>query len=206
MSRLPHSAMRAPDGFFQNLGSRRTLRQRVDPLRSRSRGMELPRTRSALWRLYDRGVAQALCLSDRTAVRQRSLPHERPGDRRRSSVPDVPARLQSYRISGTFAPAAGRLVLPPCGETSAAGAVGCARRADRQLPYLQRPATREDSLRRSSARTDRLLRSAHTPYPLNPYNIMNDDTLIVTETEGDTFDLQLSESSTPETFRAGPLR
>lgn len=30
---------------------------------------------------------------------------------------------------------------------------------------------------------------------------MNDDTLIVTETEGDTFDLQLSESSTPETFR-----
>ena len=80
-------------------------------------------------------------------------------------------------------------------------AVGCARRADRQLPYLQRPATREDSLRRSSARTDRLLRSAHTPYPLNPYNIMNDDTLIVTETEGDTFDLQLSESSTPETFR-----
>ena len=32
--------------------------------------MELPRTRSALWRLYDRGVAQALCLSDRTAVRQ----------------------------------------------------------------------------------------------------------------------------------------
>ena len=30
---------------------------------------------------------------------------------------------------------------------------------------------------------------------------MNDDTLIVTETEGDTFDLQLSES-----FDAGPLR
>ena len=30
---------------------------------------------------------------------------------------------------------------------------------------------------------------------------MNDDTLIVTETEGDTFDLQLSESSMPETFR-----
>ena len=30
---------------------------------------------------------------------------------------------------------------------------------------------------------------------------MNDDTLIVTETEGDTFDLLLSESSTPETFR-----
>lgn len=30
---------------------------------------------------------------------------------------------------------------------------------------------------------------------------MNDDTLIVTESEGDTFDLQLSESSTPEIFR-----
>lgn len=30
---------------------------------------------------------------------------------------------------------------------------------------------------------------------------MNDDKLIVTETEGDTFDLQLTESATPESFR-----